>query len=49
MKLEQDDSDLMEVVTVPQHSTFYGDHAVSAIVDYLRRGEVPQKGTQAWY
>lgn len=33
----------------PEHSVFFGDHAVNAIWDKLREGIVPKKGARAWY
>ena len=39
----------MELATEPEHSVFFGDHAVNAIWDKLREGIVPKKGARAWY
>ena len=49
MKKERDATDFVELATEPEHSIYYGDHAVSEICKYLVKGEVPKKGMQAWY
>ena len=33
----------------PEHSIFYGDHAVSEIKYHLLKGEIPHSGRQVWY
>ena len=49
MKRERGATDFVELVTEPEHSIYYGDHAVREIVKHLREGKVPKKGMQAWY
>ncbi|MGO5144091.1 hypothetical protein [Catenibacterium mitsuokai] len=49
MKKESGDTDYVELATEPEHSIYYGDHAVREICKYLVKGEVPKKGMQAWY
>lgn len=49
MKKECGDTDFAELATEPEHSIFYGDHAVSEICKCLAKGEVPKKGRQIWY
>lgn len=49
MKVENGENDFVEPETEPEHSVWYGDHAVSEICKYLRNGEVPEKGAQMWY
>jgi len=49
MKLENGETDFVELATESEHSVWYGDHAVSEICKYLRKGEVPEKGAQMWY
>ena len=49
MKHERGDSDFIELVTEPEHSIYYGDHAVREIVKHLREGLVPNQGEQVWY
>ena len=49
MKREAGETDFVEMATEPEHSIYYGDHAVREIVKYLRKGEVPRKGMQMWY
>ncbi len=39
----------VEMTTESVHSIVYGDHAAREIMDRLSKGEVPQKGMQAWY
>lgn len=46
---EEGGTDFLELATEPEHSVFFGDHAVNAIWDKLREGIVPKKGSQAWY
>ena len=38
-----------EYVGDAEHCVYYGDHAVSEIAKYLRKGEVPKNGFQIWY
>ena len=49
IKRERGATDFVELVTEPEHSIYYGDHAVREIVKNLREGKVPKKGMQAWY
>lgn len=49
MKRERGATDFVELVTEPEHSIYYGDHAVREIAKHLREGKVPKKGRQAWY
>lgn len=49
MKRKVGKTDFVEMTTEPGHSIYYGDHAVREIIKYLRKGEVPQNGTQMWY
>ena len=49
MKQEQGETDYVEPVTEPEHSIYYGDHAVNEIIEHLHKGEIPKKGMQAWY
>ena len=49
MKCEVGESDFVELSTEPEHSIYYGDHAVRGIIKHLQKGEVPQKGMQMWY
>ena len=46
---EEGGTDFLELATEPEHSVFFGDHAVKAIWDKLREGIVPKKGARAWY
>lgn len=46
---EEGGTDFLELATEPEHSVFFGDHAVNAIWDKLREGIVPKKGARAWY
>ncbi|MBR2707380.1 MAG: hypothetical protein IKE74_09150 [Mogibacterium sp.] len=39
----------MELATEPERCVFYGDRAVNEIVKSLRKGEIPEQGSQAWY
>lgn len=49
MKHERGATDFVELAIEPEHSIYYGDHAVREIVKHLREGKVPKKGMQAWY
>lgn len=49
MKLENGETDFVELEAEPEHSVWYGDHAVSEICRHLRNGVVPEKGSQMWY
>lgn len=49
MKRERGATDFVEPVTEPEHSIYYGDHAVRELIKYLREGKVPEKGMQMWY
>ena len=49
MERERDATDFVELATEPEHSIYYGDHAVREIVKHIREGKVPKKGMQAWY
>lgn len=49
MRRERGETHFEELVTEPEHSIFYGDHAVSEIAKHLREGIIPEKGMQAWY
>ena len=49
MKKERGATDFVELATEPEHSIYYGDHAVREICKYLVKGEVPKEGMQAWY
>ena len=49
MKQERGATDFVELVTEPEHSVWYGDHAVQEIQKKLNKGIIPQKGSQAWY
>lgn len=49
MKKERGTTDFVELATEPEHSIYYGDHAVSEICKYLVKGKVPKKGMQARY
>lgn len=49
MKRERGATDFVEPVTESEHSIYYGDHAVREIIKYLREGQIPDKGMQAWY
>lgn len=49
MKRERGATDFVELATEPEHSIYYGDHAVREICKYLAKGETPKKGMQAWY
>lgn len=46
---EEGGTDFLELATEPEHSVFFGDHAVKAIWDKLSEGIVPEKGARAWY
>ena len=46
---EEGGTDFLELATEPEHSVFFGDHAVKAIWDKLCEGIVPKKGARAWY
>lgn len=46
---EEGETDFLELATEPEHSVFFGDHAVNAIWDKLREGIIPKKGARAWY
>lgn len=48
MKRERCATDFVELATEPEHCIYYGDHAVSEIYKYLRTGETPKEGMQAW-
>lgn len=48
-KMDRGETDLLEPATESMHSIYYGDHAVSEIQKYLRRGVFPTKGSQTWY
>ena len=49
VKRKAGETDFVEMVTEPERSIYYGDHAVNEIVKYLRKGEIPQRGMQVWY
>lgn len=49
MVRESSGSDFIELATEPEHSIFYGDHAVSEIKKHLLKGEIPHSGRQVWY
>lgn len=49
MKLENGETDFVELGIESGHSVWYGDHAVSEICRYLRNGVVPENGSQMWY
>ena len=49
MEKETGGTAFVEHVTEPVHSTFYGDHAVSEIIKFLNKGEIPKEGSQMWY
>ena len=49
MKRERGATDFVELAMKPEHSIYYGDHAVSEIRKHLKNGETPEKGMQAWY
>lgn len=49
MKREDGETDLLALVTEPEHNIWYGDHAVREIIKHLREGKVPEKGMQMWY
>ena len=49
MKREVGESDFVELSTEPEHSIYYGDHAVREIIKRLQKNEVPQKGMKKWY
>ncbi len=49
MKRERGETDFIEKAAEPEHSIYYGDHAVREIKKYLNYGTIPEKGMQAWY
>lgn len=49
MRAERGSNDFEELITEPEHSIYYADHAVSEIVKHLRDGIIPKEGMQAWY
>ena len=49
MKREDGETDLLGLVTEPEHNIWHGDHAVREIIKHLREGKVPEKGMQMWY
>lgn len=49
MRAERGSDNLEELVTEPEHSIYYADHAVHEIAKRLREGEIPKEGMQAWY
>lgn len=49
IKRERGATDFVELVTEPERSVWYGDHAVNEIVKRMNNGEIPEKGMQAWY
>ena len=49
MKLENEETDFVELASEPEHGLWYGDRAVSEISSYLQNGVVPEKGAQMWY
>ena len=49
MVRENGGSDFVELLTEPEHSIYYGDHAVNEIKKHLIKGEIPQKGRRVWY
>lgn len=42
-------TDFIPLFIEPEHIIYYGDHALDEIRKYLRNGEVPKEGMQAWY
>lgn len=49
MKCENGETDILSLVTEPEHDILYGDHAIREIIKHLREGEIPEKGMQMWY
>ena len=49
MKLENEETDFVELASEPEHGLWYGERAVSEISSYLQNGVVPEKGAQMWY
>ncbi len=49
MKAERGETDFVEHISRPRHNIYFGDHAVRRIVEELNNGNIPKKGTAAWY
>ena len=49
MKEELGETDFLDMETEPEHSVFYGDHAVERIRESFLKGEILKEGTVAWY
>ena len=43
MKREQGASDFFELATKPEHSVYYGDHAVNEICRHSKKDEIPEQ------
>ncbi len=49
IKKERGENDFVKLATKSVHSTYFGDHAVHRICEFLREGVVPENGSVAWY